>query len=170
MSYPPPQQPYGQQPYPGQPYPQQGYPQQSYPQQPYADQRYPQQPYPETWPQQDGARHGHREAPPRRRKHRVFLWVFLAIQVLFVIWIIAGLASKPSGPTAAQQAAQYCSNGGWSPLFKSYSDCVQHYGGALNDAANTGKGIGVALIIALWVAVDVILGIGYGVYRLATRR
>jgi hypothetical protein len=32
-----------------------------------------------------------------------------------------------------------------------------------------GKGVAIALIVALWVALDVILGISYGVYRLATR-
>ena len=31
--------------------------------------------------------------PAPRRKRRVFLWVFLAIQAVFIIWIVAGLAS-----------------------------------------------------------------------------
>lgn len=31
--------------------------------------------------------------PTPRKKRRVFLWVFLVIQVLFLIWIIAGAAS-----------------------------------------------------------------------------
>jgi hypothetical protein len=98
----------------------------------------------------------------------VFLWVFLGIQALFIIWIIVGVATTHTGPTQAQ-LAQGCYNGNWYPLFKSQADCVQHYGGALQDAGNIGKGIGVALVIALWVAVDVILGIGYGIYRLARR-
>jgi len=110
-------------------------------------------------------------APPKpRKKRRVFMWVFFAIQVIFIIWIIAGAASKAPGPTAAQQAATQCANGGWSPLFKSYADCVQHYGHVLSDAADTGKGLGVALIVVLWVVADFFLGLGYGIYRLASRR
>jgi hypothetical protein len=173
----PPQQPYGQQP-PFTPAARYGTPsgqpayqgQPQYPPQPYGADRYPpgqpayaQQPF----PPQGYNLHSYQEAPRKRR--RVFLWVFLAIQALFLIWIIAGVASKPGGPTVAQQVAQQCSNGGWQGLFKSQADCTKHYAVALNDATDTGKGIGVAIIVALWVAVDVILGIGYGIYRLARR-
>jgi hypothetical protein len=108
------------------------------------------------------------QAPRKRR--RVFLWVFLAIQVLFIIWIITGAASNPAGQTAAQQAAQQCANGGWQGLFKSQADCQVHYAHALNEAATAGKGIGVALIVVFWVVVDFFLGLGYGIYRLASRR
>lgn len=41
--------------------------------------------------------------------------------------------------------------------------------GGLNDAADAGKGIAVGLIIGLWVAVDVILGIGRIVVLLGRR-
>ena len=95
--------------------------------------------------------------------------MFLAVQVIFVIWIIAGVATKPGGQSVASQVAQACSNGGWSPLFKSQADCAKHYAVALNDATDTGKGIGVAIVVLLWVVVDFLLGIGYGVYKLATR-
>lgn len=37
------------------------------------------------------------------------------------------------------------------------------------DAEAVGTGIGVALIIGLWMAVDFLLAIGYGIYRLAKR-
>jgi hypothetical protein len=107
--------------------------------------------------------------PAPRKKRRVFLWVFLAVQLLFIILIITQVAAHPAGPTTAQQAAQQCANGGWYPLFKSQADCQVHYGHALNDATDVGKGIGVALIVVFWVIVDTILGISYGVYRLATR-
>jgi hypothetical protein len=79
------------------------------------------------------------------------------------------VASKGSGPSVASQIAQQCSNGGWHFVFKSHADCVTHYAVALNDAANTGKGIGVALIVVGWVVVDFFLGVGYGIYKLATR-
>jgi hypothetical protein len=192
-----PDDPYGQQPttdpwprapryrqpryeeYPGQPYAQGPHPGQSphggasYYQQPVAPGQgyYPPSPdqgyYPPAPPQVSPGRRQARQAP--RRKKRIFLWVFLAIQALFIIWIIAGLATKPGGPSVAQQVAQQCSNGGWSPLFKSYADCTKHYGVALNDATNTGKGIGIAIIVAVWVVVDFFLGVGYGIYKLATR-
>jgi hypothetical protein len=79
-----------------------------------------------------------------------------------------GVASTHTGPTQAQ-LAQGCYNGNWYPLFKSQADCVQHYGGALADAKDAGTAIGAGLVIALWVAADLILGISHGIYRLARR-
>lgn len=107
-------------------------------------------------------------APQQRRKRRVFLWVFLAVQVLFIVWIIAGMATTHTAPTQAQ-LAQGCYNHNWYPLFKSQADCVTHYGGALTDAGNAGKAIGVGLVVVFWLVVDFLLGIGYGIYRLARR-
>ena len=117
-------------------------------------------------PQQDYGYHQGDRPPPRKRR-RIFLWVFLGIQALFLIWVIAGLFTK-NGSTATQ-VAQACYHHHWWPLFKSQADCVTHYGGALNDAGNLGKGLGIALIIVFWFVVDVIQGVSYGVYRLATR-
>jgi hypothetical protein len=132
---------------------------------------------------------------PRRRRH-VFVWVFLAIQVLFVAWIIAGVAGEShgmnQGVTAADtaQAQQTCGNGAWQYLspadtlsgantaksstpYASEAVCVTDQArdqAALGRGATTaGTAIGVAVIVALWVAVDVIAGISYGIYRLATR-
>lgn len=183
--YPPQQQPYGQQASPpGRPSYQQQQAanqyqgQQTYPQQsPYPQQSYDQRPVPpgappygqQSYPPQGHRKQSYQEAPPgRRRRRRVFLWVFLAIQALFIIWIIVGVATVHTGPTQAQ-LAQGCYNHNWYPLFKSQADCVQHYGGALNDAGTAGKAIGVGLVIVFWMVVDVILGVSYGVYRLATR-
>lgn len=112
-------------------------------------------------PQQD------RAAP--RRKRRIFLWVFLAIQALFVIWLIAGLSSSPAGPSVAAQTAHACAGTGWQGLFKSHADCMRHYAAGVNAASDIGSGIGAAIIIAFWAVVDVILGIGYGVYKLSRR-
>jgi len=109
------------------------------------------------------------QQPAPRRKRRVFLWVFLAVQVLFIIWIIAGAATNPAGPSTAQQAAQQCANGGWQGLFTSQADCQVHYAHALNEAATAGKGIGIALIVVFWIVADFFLGLGYGIYRLASR-
>jgi hypothetical protein len=136
-------------------------------------QQYPQQQQPYGYGQQQYPPQGYapppQQAAPPRKKRRIFLWVFLAIQVLFIIWIIAGAASKVPGPTAAQQAAAQCANGGWQGLFTSQADCTQHYAVALNDAGNAGKGIGVAIVVLFWVVVDFFLGVGYVVYKLARR-
>ena len=111
----------------------------------------------------------YRSSAPRK-KRRVFLWGFLAVQVLFVVLIITQIAAHPAGPTAVQLAAQQCAHGGWQGLFKSQADCDKHYAVALNDATNVGKGIGAVLIVGIWVVIDFFLGLGYGIYRLASRR
>ena len=125
---------------------------------------------PQYQPPQQYAPQPQHAPPPRPGKRRVFLWAFLAVQALFIVWIIAGLASHPAGPTAAQQAAQQCANGGWYPLFKSQADCQVHFAHGLNEASTVGKGIGAALIIVFWMVTDFFLGLGYGIYRLASRR
>jgi hypothetical protein len=132
--------------------------------------RLPYQPQTQYTPQLPPRQQWQQPAQQPRKKRRVFLWVFLGIQAVFIIWIIAGLASHPAGPTAAQQAAQQCANGGWQGLFKSQADCQVHYAHALNDAGNVGKGIGVAFIVIFWMVVDFFTGLGYGLYRLASRR
>jgi uncharacterized membrane protein len=78
------------------------------------------------------------------RKRRVFLWVFLAIQAGFIAWIITGAAAG---------------HGSCSGL--SARDCA--------DAADTGKSIGVALIVILWCVADFLLAVIYGIYRLARK-
>ena len=134
------------------------------PQQPYVPDNFP--PYQPYIPQG----YGQPPAQPPRKRRRVFMWVFLAVQVLFIIWIIAGIASHPAGPSAAAQAAQQCANGGWQGLFQSQADCQKHYAVALNDASNAGKGIGVALIVVFWCVVDFLMGVTYLIVRLSRRR
>jgi hypothetical protein len=98
---------------------------------------------------------------PRKRR-RVFLWVFLAIQALFIIWLIAGGASA-GGSIHASVAAQCLQQA--KGMGMTQAQCISWLGGA----AKTGTAIGAALIVVLWTVVDIILGISYGVYRLATR-
>ena len=105
---------------------------------------------------------------PHKRR-RVFWWVFLAIQVIFIVWLVAGIATVHTGPTAAQ-VAQMCGHGQWQGLFTSRHDCQVHGGHGLQEAGNLGKGIGIALVVALWAVTDIIVGGGYGVYRLARRK
>lgn len=85
------------------------------------------------------------QTPPPKKRRRVFMWFFLAIQAIFLIWIISGIAGASSNT---------CEN-----LDKASCDA----------ATAVGTGIGVALIIGLWVAVDIILGIIYMIVR-ASRR
>ena len=100
------------------------------------------------------------QQPPRKRR-RIFLWVFLAIQALFVIWVIAGAAS---GGGIHAQAVAWCH--AHPDANVSFSDCVSLYGGG----SKAGTAIGVGLIIVFWAVVDVILGVSYGVWKLAARR
>jgi len=82
-----------------------------------------------------------------RRKRRVFWWFFLAVQALFLIWIIAGASGGHDYSGCGTLTHQQCA-----------------------DAQDVGTGIGVALIVAFWCIVDFLLAVGYGVYRLTRRR
>jgi hypothetical protein len=108
-------------------------------------------------------------ATPPRRKRRVFLGVFVAVQALFMIWLAVGLAAKGGGPSVAAQVARQCSHGRWQGLFSSQADCTRHYAVALHDATNAGKGLGAALIVLIWIVIDFFLALSYGIYRLASR-
>jgi hypothetical protein len=80
-------------------------------------------------------------------RFRVFTWIILAINVLFLIWIIGGASS----------AADNCDG--------QVGDALE----ACQAGTAVGAGIGVALIIGLWVAVDLILGILWLITRRKTR-
>ncbi len=86
------------------------------------------------------------ESKPRKKKRRIFLWVFLAVQVLFVVWIVAGLSSGGDGTDCGTLSQQAC-----------------------NDASDVGTGIGVVLIVVAWMVVDFLMAVIYGIYRLAKR-
>lgn len=88
------------------------------------------------------------QPPQQPRKRRIFMWVFFAVQVLFLIWVIAGVSSGAGSP----------------------DDCGTLSREACNDAENAGTAIGVGLVIALWAAVDIVLGFSYAIYRLGRRR
>jgi hypothetical protein len=97
----------------------------------------------------------------RRRKRRVFLWVFVGIQVLFVIWLIAGVAT--AGGSVHSSAVAYCQ--AHPSQFLPFAQCVSDYG----TGGKAGAAIGAGLIVVLWFIADAILGISYGVYRLSRR-
>jgi hypothetical protein len=83
---------------------------------------------------------------PAKKKRRVFLWVFLAVQVLFIILIIAGASSGGDTTDCGTLDAETC-----------------------KAAGDVGTSIGVFLIIVVWAIVDFFLAVIYGVYRLAKR-
>lgn len=74
------------------------------------------------------------------RRH-LFLWFFLAVQAMFIAWLATGIGGN--------------------------ADAMA---GPNGDAAQVGTAIGAGLIFALWVGVDVILGIGRFVVVTARRR
>ncbi|MFE0363699.1 hypothetical protein [Streptomyces griseoaurantiacus] len=89
--------------------------------------------------------------PQPRKRRRFYLWLFLAVQLLFLIWVITGASTASGTP----------------------EDCRRLTGDDLKlceDASEAGTTIGVGLIIGLWAAVDIILGFTYVIYRLAGRR
>ncbi|BFP51441.1 hypothetical protein SCMC78_12480 [Streptomyces sp. CMC78] len=94
-------------------------------------------------------------SPPRRFPPLGwFFWVFIAIQALFVAWIVTGSIE----------------------VAKSWPECEGLAGFELElcQAETTGTEIGTALgigfIVFLWAATDVIVGGAYAIYRLAKKR
>ena len=79
---------------------------------------------------------------PAKKGLRKFSWFILAVNVLFLVWIIGGVSSASSSSNCTGLDAQTC-----------------------RDATAIGTGIGAILIIALWAFADVILGIIWLVTR-----
>lgn len=105
-------------------------------------------------------RQHHRKPLEPRRKRRVFLWVFLGIQALFVVWLITGAVSTGNGHA---EAVAYCH--AHPTQFLPFSQCVSDYA----SGGKVGSAIGLGLIFVFWAIVDIILGVSYGIYRLARR-
>lgn len=86
------------------------------------------------------------------RDWRPFTWVILVINVLFLVWVIAGASTIGESQTA--QDREDCQE--FVPtLFDTVEDCL-----AANEGAEAvGAGIGITMIIVLWVIVDLILGV-----------
>ncbi len=87
-------------------------------------------------------------SPDEKPRRRVFLWVFLTIQALFLAWVLFGVGARAGDPPYCDGLeADFC-----------------------NSAETVGTTLGVVLMIFLWLAVDVILGISYLIYRVASRK
>lgn len=93
-------------------------------------------------------------APAVKKKKRVFMWVFLAVQVLFIFWLIAGVSG------AGDAVAESCSPDKLSEYFTK-ADCEA--------ASQVGAGIGFAMVLVLWAIVDFLLAIVWLVVKLARR-
>jgi H+/Cl- antiporter ClcA len=70
---------------------------------------------------------------------RIFTYVILLFNLIMLIWVIAGASSGSGTP----------------------SDCGSLDAETCNNAQNAGTAIGVALLIVLWVLVDIILAIAW---------
>lgn len=104
-------------------------------------------------------------APRPRKRHRVFMWVFLGIQAIFIIWLVSAAVTSTGASHA--DIVSTCGHGQWQGLWKSYSDCAAHSG--VVAAHDVGKSIAVGLIVLIWFLVDFFVGLTYGIYRLARR-
>lgn len=96
------------------------------------------------------------------KRRRVFLWFFLAVQAIFLIWLITGLHSNATGinPSVVAQCHHQAAG-----MNMTQAQCVSFLGGA----AKTGTALGAATIVLVWVVVDFLLALVYGIYRLARR-
>lgn len=84
----------------------------------------------------------------QRKPRRVFMWTFLAIQALFLLWVITGLMSQSGDCTGLSGLAAH--------------NCAA--------ASDAGHGVAVAIQVVLWGLVDVILGVGRWVVVSARRK
>lgn len=82
--------------------------------------------------------------------------------MIFIIWLIAGTASTGSGINASVVAQCHHQAAG---MGMTQAQCVSFLGGA----AKTGTALGAATIVIVWVVVDFLVGLTYGIYRLARR-
>lgn len=85
-------------------------------------------------------------AAPAKRK-RWFMWTFIAVQAVFLLWILIGIDNvKGAGENCVGLDAQTC-----------------------HDAATTGAVVGFTIVIIVWAAIDLILGVTYAIVRLNRR-
>src|SRR5580704_8839167 len=87
----------------------------------------------------------HGPARPPKKRH-VFRWVFLGVQLAFLLWIVVGVHSG-SQTSCGTLSAQDCHN-----------------------AHAVGGTIATGLIVTMWAAVDIIMGSTYAIFKLARRR
>ena len=94
---------------------------------------------------------------PKKKKKAIFLWVFLAVQVIFIIWIAVGVGSGTD-----EAVNETCAGLSGTEL----SDCES----AAGAGAAVGQGIGIAALVMLWCVVDFLLVVPWVVYRITRRQ
>ncbi len=82
-----------------------------------------------------------------KKKRRIFLWFFLVVQLLFILWIGFGLSATNDPNTCDPVLTQ--------------SEC--------DAAAGVGAGLAITAMVIMWMVVDFLLAVIYGMYRLARR-
>jgi hypothetical protein len=100
---------------------------------------------------------GRSAPPPPKRKVRVFTWIIVGVNVLFLLATIFALSS---GSGAAEQT---CAGQTFDEVFTK-QDCLD----AANAGAAIGSGILVFGLLVVWALVDVILGVLWMVTRKRT--
>ena len=130
-------------------------------------------PRPAVYPPRASPENGDRaaESGPRERR-AVFAWFFGAVQVLFLILVIAAALAADHGTAEAvsHQVARTCLNGAWRGQFASQRACLEHFHVALPAGQEVDPGLGPGLVAIAWAVADACLGLGYGLDRLARRR
>jgi hypothetical protein len=107
-----------------------------------------------------------------QRRLPVFPWFFLAVQVLFLVLVIAAALASDHGTAEAvsHQVARTCLHGAWQGVFTSQRACLEHFHVALPQGQDLDPGLSPGLVAIAWLVADVLLGLGYGLYRLARAR
>lgn len=110
--------------------------------------------------------------PGPHERRSVFGWFFLAVQVLFLILVVAAALAADHGTAEAvsRQVARACLNGAWRGLFTSQRACLEHFDVALPAGQDLDPGLGPGLVAIAWVVADACLGLGYGLCRLTRSR
>jgi hypothetical protein len=113
--------------------------------------------------------------PPEYGPHKrraVLPWFFLAVQVLFLILVIAAALAADHGTAEAvsHQVARTCLSGAWQGAFTSQRACLEHFHVAVPAGQDLDPGLSPGLVALAWVVADACLGLGYGLDRLARRR
>ena len=108
--------------------------------------------------------------PPRRLP--AFPWFFLAVQVLFLVLVIAAALASDHGTAEAvsHQVARACLQGAWQGAFTSQRACLEHFHVALPRGQDLDPGLSAGLVAIAWLVADVLLALGYGLCRLARAR
>lgn len=85
--------------------------------------------------------------PPPPKKGHKFLWFFVAVQLLFIAWLLMGTGkAQTSNVDCSHLTPQQCES-----------------------ARDAGTAIGAMAVVFLWAASDIIIGVWYGIYRLVKR-